>query len=336
MSIKTVIDAHLRAAEAEGRTLTDSEVALIEQIVETPTETVEIDVVEASHRPIGRHIEAGDGITPSRTDRARLVEAISKRQAMTVEAAAARYQTHTSGVALLSNATRLADVLVQHGAARVGISRNIDVPRIASGDAAAWTTGNKAEIVTELGSIAAGLYAAFTEVETQFAGDMAGIDNILSTMLGRRVVGQENTGLGAMIESGAAAGTNNADALTAIANAIVKASDSGTNPNLLLLSPAAAAGSLSAAQAGPSADSRIWTSTLFGIDYVVVPGLTGVVALDAAAIAVASSPVLTLVDPYSSSKTNGVIVRVETMSAAIVVDSLAVAKTALTAATEAK
>ena len=74
---------------------------------------------------------------------------------------------------------------------------------------------------------------------------------------------------------------------------------------------------------------------MFGLPYLIVPGMTSAdaIAVDARALTVSASPVMVLVDPYSASKTNGVIVRVETSAAVVVNDANATGASSITAGT---
>lgn len=335
--MKQILDAHLRAAEEQGRTLTAEEASLIDALVTTP-QPPQVEATTAHIPTPGVPQEQSDGIVPSKADLQRLVAAAQERQPLSVRAAFAHYATHATGAPTQPTNLRLADFLVQRGAAQVGVARSIDVPRIASGDAGEWTTGNKAEIVTALSATPSKVFAAFTDIESMAYSDVSGLEVLIGALLGRRVMAKENAGLASQIAAGGSAGGNDADAVKAIVGAIVAAANGGTNPNVLLLSPAAAAGALSAAQIGMGADQGWQTQTLFGLEYLIVPGLTGAdaVAADARALAVARSEVMVLVDPYTAAKTNGVTLRVETSAAAVVLDANAVGHTTIGGARAAK
>lgn len=63
---------------------------------------------------------------------------------------------------------------------------------VVAGDAAEWTTGQKAEIVTELASLSATVCAAWTEVTSTGFMDFAHLKNLLGRPLAQRVVLKEN------------------------------------------------------------------------------------------------------------------------------------------------
>ena len=330
MSIDNTIRKHLEAAEADGRTLTDAEASLIENVTAATFERHEpTPIVEPT-----RTADVGDGMTPNRDQLERLVTAIETREPVTITAAAVSYDTHLTSGQRMVDAARVAQFLSDLGAVRVGSARKIDVPTIASGDAAAWTTGSKSEIVTELSSVASGVYAAFTEVTSLGVMDIPSLEGLLSTLLGRRVIAAENTGLAEQLATQATAGAGGTSGAEAIADAMVAAAAGGTNANALLLSSACATSALSEIKSGDSADSKLWSSRMFGLPYLIVPGMTSAdaIAVDARALTVSASPVMVLVDPYSASKTNGVIVRVETSAAVVVNDANATGASSITAA----
>ena len=336
-SLPTVLASYLTTAETDGRALTDSEAHLIETLATLPAAPMvdqEVrDAVAELRNTVQQQQPANAqptsvyaSLLPTRDDMTAMVQAIRSKTPLTVTAAAAAYNTSKPLGEPLRDAARVVDLLIGLGAAQAPMARNVEVPRIASGDAAVWTTGTKAEIVTELASISATVCAAWTEVTSTGFMDIMGLDNLLGRLLARRVVLKENLAVADSLETQGTAATAGADAVGTVVGALVEASKSGGQPSILMLSDDLAIDVLSAAQAGYAGLDTYWRGTLFGVRFVVVPGMTAAtaVAADPTALAVGRSDVMQLVDPYSSSTTNGVIVRTEVSVAAAVLDPTAV------------
>jgi hypothetical protein len=335
-ALHTVLASYLTAAETEGRSLTDAEARLIESLATLPTpSTVDTEAREAiaalresvvtplSPAPA---LPAYASLLPSREDMHAMVQAIRSKTPVSVTAAAAAYDTSMPLGAPLTDVSRLVDVLRGLGAAEAPMARNVEVPRIASGDAAVWTSGTKAEIVTELATIAATVCAAWTEVTTTGFMDIRNLDSLLGRLLARRVVLKENLAVADSLETQGTAATAGVDAVGTVIGALVEASKSGQQPSILMLSDDLAIDVLSAAQAGYAGLDTYWRGTLFGVRFAVVPGMTAATAIaaDPTALAIGRSDVMQLVDPYSSSTSNGVIIRTEVSVAAAVLDPTAV------------
>ena len=338
-SLNTVLASYLQAAESDGRPLSDPEAHLIETLATMPPAAV-VDVearealaslqtrvaesLPAAHAPDTVH--ATSGLLPDTAGLNAMLQAVRSRQPFSVTAAAAHYDTHIMVGEPIREISRLVDFMRSVGAVNAGMARNLEVPVIASGDAAVWTTGSKAEIVTELATIPATVCAAWTEVTSTGFLDFQNLQTQLGRLLGRRVVLQENLAVASDLESQGTAAANGADAVATVTGALVQASESGGIPNLLLLASDLATDVLAAAQAGFAGLDTYWRGSLFGVRYVIVPGLTAstAIAADCSAIAIGRSDVLQLVDPYSASKTNGVILRTEVSVATAVLDPYAV------------
>jgi hypothetical protein len=82
----------------------------------------------------------------------------------------------------------------------------------------------------------------------------------------------------------------------------------------------------SSAQAGYVGLDDYWRGTLYGLPFPLVPGLTAnrVIAADSNALVIGRTPFLQLVDPYSGSRTNDVVLRTETSIAVAALDPTAV------------
>lgn len=337
--IHSALASYLATAETEGRSLSDHEASLIETLatvedrpaVDTEArealaqlQTKVTDALGQATTPAPAHAYAS--LVPSRDDLSLLVQAIRSRQPLSVTAAAAAYDTSKPLGEVLPNVARMSDLILNLGAVSAPIARNVEVPRIASGDAAPWTSGTKAEIVTELASIGSTVCAAWTEVTSTGFMDFVNLENLLGRLLARRVVLQENLAISGDLEAQGTTATDGADAVSTVTGALVEASKSGGTPNVLMISDDLAISVLSAAQAGYAGLDTYWRGSLFGVRFVIVPGMTAATAIaaDCTALAVGRSDVMQLVDPYSSSKSNGVIIRTEVSVGTAVLDPTAV------------
>lgn len=334
--LPTVLASYLANAETEGRTLTDSEASLIETLASMPAAPAVDTEARAALAELQNRVNAQPAaaqpvtayasMLPSADDMNALVQAIRSKTPLSVTAAAVAYDTSRPLGEPLGDIARVSTLLRSLGAAQAPMARNVEVPRIASGDAAEWTSGTKAEIVTELASLSATVCAAWTEVTSTGFMDFANLENLLGRLLARRVVLKENLAIANDLESQGTAATAGADAIGTVVGAMVEASKSGGQPNVLMLADDLAVSVLSEAQAGYAGLDTYWRGSLFGVRFVVVPGMTAstAIAADATALAVGQSEVMQLVDPYSSSKSNGVIVRSEVSIATAVLDPTAV------------
>ena len=221
---------------------------------------------------------------------------------------------------------RLSDRLIGLGARIAPVARKLEVPVIASGDADIWTSGTKAEIVTELALVDAEVVATWTEVTAMNFIDLKALEMQLTMLLGRRVVAVENVAVGESMLGQGTTATAAATAVEAVVSAILTASASGAGPNVLIMSSDIASDVTSSAQAGYVGLDDYWRGTLYGLPFPLVPGLTAnrVIAADSNALVIGRTPFLQLVDPYSGSRTNDVVLRTETSIAVAALDPTAV------------
>ena len=338
------LQSHLKAADDEGRMIGDGEAKLIEVLASMPSETAAVDSqareaigalrneIEAtrSAQPVPFRVNAE--LLPDAAGMQSLLDAIKARQPISVQAAS--YDVQRPVEVSARQVARLVDRLGQSGAQVGPVARKLEVPRIASGDAAVWTVGDKAEIVTELALIEADVIAAWTEIAAMNLLDITSLELQLSTLLGRRVVAQENVAVAESLLAQATVGTAGADAVEAVVNAILAVSASGAGASFLMLSTDIASGVMASAQAGYAGLDTYWRGSMYGLPFAVVPGLTAntAIAADASALVIGRTPVLQLSDPYSGSKRNSVILRTETSVAVAVLDPTAVGTAGITVA----
>lgn len=329
---REILAAHLAAAEAEGRAVTDAEAALIEAIAaepERPRPGTYIDIAPALPR-----IEAAD---PSVARGAELTAALDAVQNRTpfVSATVAHYATSQAVGVESPTSGRLVDWLRGRGAQGLpGQARTFQVPKIASGDAAVWKFPDpKAEITTELASIPSTVHAAYTQVTSTSALDVDGLEMIINGLLRRRVVAVENAAIAKGIADQGKAATA-ASAAEAITHAVIAASSIDARNVVAMLSPDVASTVTADGLVGWLGDTRNFQGMVMGVPFVIVNGLAAgtAVAVDTRAVALAYTPVMVLTDPYSGSTSNTVTIRVETSTAAVVTDPTAVGVSTVTAA----
>lgn len=316
-----VVKRHLEAAEAEGRALTDHEAALIEAVASTPDPSPE--TITAAHIPAAA--PEADTRTETLT---KILAAVQDRQPF-ITAATVHYGTaRPAGVANAAGG-RLVDFLKGRGAQDLGESaRTFQVPRIKAGGAAGvWTPGQaKAEIESELAQISSDVIAAYTAVTSTGFLDIPNLAVILEGMLAREVVRKENATVATSLAGQSAGPLDSLDYQSTLADAVTEASLGGASSLVLMLGANVGAAVLGSAVVGPFGREGDYRGTLMGHPFVLVDGLDPdtVVAVDPRAIAVAASPMMTLVDPYSGSTSNAVIVRQETSVAVVAADPRAV------------
>lgn len=335
-TVTETLHKYLQAAEAEGRSISDPEANLIETLATLPPETpagVDVEARSAiatlraemqEQQPVVTASSPLSSMLPNSEGMNGLLTAIKSRQPYSVQAAAYSVQRPVDTVA--RSVIRLSDRLIGLGAGIAPVARKLEVPVIASGDAEIWTTGTKAEIVTELALVDAEVVAAWTEVTSMNFIDLNALEMQLTMLLGRRVVAVENVAVGESLLGQGTTATAAANAVEAVVSAILTASASGAGPNVLIMSSDIASAVMSSAQAGYVGLDDYWRGTLYGLPFHVVPGLTAnrVIAADANALVIGRTPVLQLVDPYSGSKTNDVVLRTETSIAVAALDPTAV------------
>jgi hypothetical protein len=327
---RTLALAHVDRAVAEGRTLTDTEVELIDAIAaSTPSEPDAPATISAAPRLTAAAPPAAlrlpGGFSLSRDDAEALLTAARSRAALTVTAAAGTWATHATSTGTLPNNARLLDILDRDGAIRAeGTARNLDYAHIASGDAGIWTTGNKAEISTALASTPAIVAAAFTLVPELARLDITALDQIVAGLLARRVIAKENGAIGTAIATAATNGTDTNTAEGTVAEAISGVYANGFTPNRLLVASDIYAGVMTGGKVGFLGDASTFGGTLMGVPATVVGGLAAgtAVALDATALTYQASGLLVAVG-VADYQANTAFVRVETSSAVAVLDAAA-------------
>lgn len=342
--IKQTLQNHLQAADDDGRQISDGEAQLIEVLASMPLDTPAVDVeareaigalrseVMASRAAEPASFRVNAELLPDHAGMVSLLEAIKTRQPFSVQAAS--YDVQRPVEVGARQVARLIDRLGANGSQVAPVARKLEVPRIASGDAEIWTEGDKAEIVTELALVEADVIAAWTEINSMNLIDINSLELQLSTLLGRRVVAQENVAVAESLLGQATVGTAGTTAVEAVVNAMLAVSASGAGANFLIMSTDIAAGVMASAQAGYAGLDTYWRGSLYGMPFAVVPGLTAntAIAADASALVIGRTPVLQLSDPYSGSKRNSVILRTETSVAIAVLDPTAVGTSSVDAA----
>ena len=318
--MRDILEQHLAAAEAEGRSLTDAEASLIESLSASKAPEVS---PEPAYVP-ARLSAADDDARQRQETLSRVLTAVQERQPL-ITAATVHYGTsRPAGVPSMPNG-RLVDLLKSRGAHNLGEqARTFQVPRIAAGGAAAvWTPGSdKAEVPTELASVTSDVVAAWTAVTSTGFMDVAGLALILEGMLAREVVKKENTVIAASIITQADSQTDSTDYQGVVGDAVTDAMLGGGTNLVLMLGANVAAGCLGSAVVGPFGRDGDYGGTIMGHPFVVVSGIDAdtAVAVDPRALAVAASPMMTLIDPYSGSVQNSVVIRQETSVAVVTSD----------------
>ena len=318
-----VVRAHLEAAESEGRSLTDHEAALIEAVASS-VEPVVASTPYIPAPPVDAAAERRELLSAA-------LEAVQSRSAFRATITAStpvHYSTTRVAGEPAPVGGRLVEQLRSMGAADLGsTARTFQVPRVKSGDAAEWIPGQaKSEIVTELGTVSSDVIAAFTAVTSTGFMDISSLDAILAGLLSRRVVVQENAAVAASILAQGPTPLDGLDDGHTVATAVTDAMLGGADALVLLLGGNVAATILGDGGVGPFGRDADYRSSLIGHPFIVVPGMNSdtVVAVDPRAVAVAFTPLQLLVDPYSGSTSNEVVIRVESSVAAVVTDSTGV------------
>lgn len=334
---REILAAHLAAAEAEGRALTDGEAALIEAIASTPDPERLHPAAYADVTPALPRVQAA----PAPDTHGALVKMLDSIHSRTpfVSATVAHYST-TQTLGVPSPVTgRLVDWLMGRGAQSLGgEARTFQVPKIKSGDAGKWDFPSvKPEIVTELASVPSTVHAAYTQVTSTSALDVPGLEMIINGMLRRRVVAVENTEIAKSIAAQVGKATTATTPEAAITDAVLAASTIGVGTVVAMLSPDVASAVMASGAVGWLGDTRVFQGMVVGVPFVVVNGLAAgtAVAVDTRAVALAFTPVMALTDPYSGSTSNVVTIRVETSTAAVVTDPTAVGVATVTKAARA-
>ena len=330
MSVRTLITDHLRAAEAEGRTLSDSEAALIEQIAAS---AADVPAPVTAPVPIytAPRIEAAGGFTVDQVET--LVGAIREGRSMSVQAAASLYDT----VKPMGPSTRIGQTnsLVRYfqtqGAGFLNeTSRKIGhVQTTEAMLAADWVAGQtKKEIPVAWVESPTHTAAAYTLLYEPNTLDVAGLTATIGGLLERAVVARENRAIAGDIDSAAQSAGVNASAIGAAADAMTTVIENGGTPGMFLVSTDAYAQLISSATFGNAAE--VGTSVLFGLPLVGVGGLGAgtVIAADPRSIGLAYLSPVAYVGQNDATR-NEMIVRVESNLTTIVFDPFSIAKSVI-------
>ncbi len=314
--LDNVSTQHLEAAESEGRALSDHEAALIETTTAADIPQMPVTAAYIPSRSSSEVDTKAETLT-------KILAAVQERQPF-ITAAAADYATSRSVGVATPASNRLVEFLKARDATNLGEqARTFQVPKIASGEAAKWTPGQaKAEIVTELGSVASEVIAAYTSITSTGFMDIPNLDVVVNGLLSREVVRQENAHIATSLAPQAFAPLDSLDYQTTVGDAVTEAMLGGAQSLVLILGANVGAAVLGSAFVGSFGRDSDYTRTLMGHPFVLVDGLDvdSCVAVDPRAVAVAASPLMTLVDPSSRSTTNSVIVRQESSVAVVAAD----------------